>query len=52
MPTGTSVSGGDDERPADHTAESRIASALAHPLRARILQRLGERVASPADLAA
>ena len=33
------------------TAESRIAKALAHPLRARILQRLGERVASPGDLA-
>ena len=32
-------------------AESRIAKALAHPLRARILQRLGERVASPGDLA-
>src|SRR4029078_11403597 len=29
----------------------RIAKALAHPLRARILQRLGERVASPGDLA-
>ncbi len=34
------------------TSESRIAKALAHPLRARILQRLGERVASPSDLAA
>lgn len=34
------------------TPESRIAKALAHPLRARILQRLGERVASPSDLAA
>jgi DNA-binding transcriptional ArsR family regulator len=33
------------------TAEARIAKALAHPLRARILQRLGERVASPGDLA-
>jgi DNA-binding transcriptional ArsR family regulator len=41
-----------DERPANSTAESRIAKALAHPLRARILQRLGERVASPAELAA
>ena len=34
------------------TSELRIAKALAHPLRARILQRLGERVASPSDLAA
>jgi DNA-binding transcriptional ArsR family regulator len=34
------------------TSEARIAKALAHPLRARILERLGERVASPADLAA
>ena len=33
------------------TTEPRVAKALAHPLRARILQRLGERVASPADLA-
>jgi DNA-binding transcriptional ArsR family regulator len=33
------------------TSEPRIAKALAHPLRARILQRLGERVASPGDLA-
>src|SRR6478672_6622515 len=33
------------------TSEARIAKALAHPLRARILQRLGERVASPGNLA-
>ena len=33
-------------------AEARIAKALAHPLRARILKRLGERVASPGELAA
>jgi DNA-binding transcriptional ArsR family regulator len=33
------------------TSEARIAKALAHPLRARILQRLGERVAAPSDLA-
>src|SRR3954451_15008353 len=39
-------------RPAGGTSEARVAKALAHPLRARILQRLGERVASPADLAA
>src|SRR3954449_5452750 len=40
--------------PNSHAApvsRSRIAKALAHPLRARILQRLGERVASPGDLA-
>jgi DNA-binding transcriptional ArsR family regulator len=39
-------------QPRASTAESRIAKVLAHPLRARILQRLGERVASPTDLAA
>jgi DNA-binding transcriptional ArsR family regulator len=39
------------QRPIAETAEARIAKALAHPLRARILQRLGERVASPNDLA-
>src|ERR1700742_3186463 len=33
------------------TSEARIAKALAHPLRARILQRLGERVTTPGDLA-
>jgi DNA-binding transcriptional ArsR family regulator len=38
-------------QPPWHTSEARIAKALAHPLRARILQRLGERVASPGDLA-
>ena len=40
-----------NSRPAGETSEARIAKALAHPLRARILQRLGERVASPGDLA-
>jgi DNA-binding transcriptional ArsR family regulator len=39
------------QRPPAETGESHIAKALAHPLRARILQRLAERVASPADLA-
>src|SRR3954454_15902471 len=39
------------QRPRDETSEARIAKALAHPLRARILQRLGERVASPGELA-
>src|SRR4029079_13172810 len=38
-------------RPPGERSEARIAKALAHPLRARILQRLGERVASPGDLA-
>jgi len=41
----------DHGRRSGETSEARIAKALAHPLRARILQRLGERVASPADLA-
>src|SRR4051812_38695836 len=38
-------------RPSGETSEARIAKALAHPLRARILQRLGERVSSPGELA-
>jgi DNA-binding transcriptional ArsR family regulator len=46
-----SSSGTDRTRPPGETSEARIAKALAHPLRARILQRLGERVASPGDLA-
>src|SRR2546423_15596050 len=44
-------SGDHRNRPPGETSEARIAKALAHPLRARILQRLGERVASPGDLA-
>src|SRR6478735_7389125 len=52
MPTSSSTpSGNNRTRPAGETSEARIAKALAHPLRARILQRLGERVASPGDLA-
>jgi DNA-binding transcriptional ArsR family regulator len=51
MPTTLAISSSDGHRPAGETSEARIAKALAHPLRARILQRLGERVASPADLA-
>ena len=51
MPSTASTSSGDGPRPAGKTSEARIAKALAHPLRARILQRLGERVASPGDLA-
>src|SRR4051794_40198256 len=47
MPT-TSMTNG---RPAGETSEARIAKALAHPLRARILQRLGERESSPGELA-
>src|SRR4051812_48415979 len=53
MPSSSSNRSGEGRtRPAGETAEARIAKALAHPLRARILRRLGERVASPADLAA
>jgi DNA-binding transcriptional ArsR family regulator len=52
MPTITTTSSGNHRsRPPGETSEARIAKALAHPLRARILQRLGERVASPGDLA-
>src|ERR1700744_410599 len=52
MPTSSqSSSTSNRSRPPGETAEARIAKALAHPLRARILQRLGERVASPGDLA-
>src|SRR5215213_11443137 len=50
MPT-TAPTSSSNGRPAGETSEARIAKALAHPLRARILQRLGERVASPGDLA-
>src|SRR4051795_4518044 len=53
MPSASSISSADRRsRPPSETSEARIAKALAHPLRARILQRLGERVASPGDLAA
>src|SRR3954462_7379890 len=53
MPSSSSNrSGADRTRPAGGTSEARIAKGLAPPLRARLLQRLGERVASPADLAA
>ena len=51
MPSTASTSPTNGPRPAGETSEARIAKALAHPLRARILQRLGERVASPGDLA-
>src|SRR5829696_848747 len=52
MPTTSPTpSGNNRTRPPGETSEARIAKALAHPLRARILQRLGERVASPGDLA-
>jgi DNA-binding transcriptional ArsR family regulator len=52
MPTSSPTpSGNTRSRPPGETSEARIAKALAHPLRARILQRLGERVASPGDLA-
>ena len=39
------------QRPDGESGRARIAKALAHPLRARNLQRLGDRVASPGDLA-
>src|SRR5688572_32313716 len=53
MPTTSPTpSGNSRTRPPGETSEARIAKALAHPLRARILQRLGERVSSPNDLAA
>lgn len=48
---GSTTEGKRMTRPTGETSEARIAKALAHPLRARILQRLGERVASPGDLA-
>jgi DNA-binding transcriptional ArsR family regulator len=51
MPTITPTPSTNGHSPAGQTSEARIAKALAHPLRARILQRLGERVASPGDLA-
>src|SRR6201985_471429 len=51
MPTSTQSPSGNRTRPPGETSEARIAKALAHPLRARILQRLRERVASPRDLA-
>src|SRR4051795_11819963 len=51
MPNTAPPSSTNGHRTAGETSEARIAKALAHPLRARILQRLGERVASPGDLA-
>src|SRR3954462_14032910 len=51
MPKASSTALGGGGRRAGETAETRIAKALAHPLRARILQRLGERIASPGELA-
>jgi DNA-binding transcriptional ArsR family regulator len=51
MPTITPTSSTNGQSSSGQTSEARIAKALAHPLRARILQRLGERVASPGDLA-
>jgi DNA-binding transcriptional ArsR family regulator len=50
MPTNR-IDSSTNGRAAGETSEARIAKALAHPLRARILQRLGERVASPGELA-
>src|SRR4051795_13535274 len=48
MPTSSSTpSGNSRNRPPGETSEARIAKALAHPLRARILQRLRRRGAGP-----
>src|ERR1700754_2472184 len=52
MPTApTSLTAGVHERPPAETPEARIAKALSHPLRARILERLREHEASPGELA-
>src|SRR4051795_11934298 len=51
MPTTSPTSSSNGERLAGETSEARIAKALAHPLRARILQRLGEREARPGGVA-
>src|ERR1041385_2450365 len=51
MPNTAPTSSSNGHRPAGETSEARIAKALAPPLPPRILQRLGERVASPRDLA-
>jgi DNA-binding transcriptional ArsR family regulator len=51
MPTTSSSPSTNGHSRVGQTSEARIAKALAHPLRAQILQRLGERVASPGDLA-
>jgi DNA-binding transcriptional ArsR family regulator len=51
MSDASSISSARGERLSGGSSETRIAKALAHPLRARILQRLGERVASPRELA-
>jgi DNA-binding transcriptional ArsR family regulator len=50
MPQVSSPSSTDEPHLAASTAETRIAKALAHPVRARILKRLGQRVASPGEL--
>src|SRR4051794_39296479 len=52
MPKASSTPSGHGARRTGESAQARIAKALAHPLRACILQRLGERVASPGELAA
>src|SRR6059058_5723954 len=50
-PSSSTPFGNSRNRPPGETSEARIAKALAHPLRARILQRLGERVLAPSELA-
>src|SRR4051795_6611995 len=51
MPNASSTPTTNGERSPGESSQARIAKALAHPLRARILQRLGERIASPGELA-
>jgi DNA-binding transcriptional ArsR family regulator len=52
MPATSAIPSGETRTPPPgETSEARIAKALAHPLRARLLQRLGERIASPGELA-
>jgi DNA-binding transcriptional ArsR family regulator len=51
MPHASPPSSTDDPQVAVRSAETRIAKALAHPVRAEILKRLGQRVASPGELA-
>src|SRR3954453_12501920 len=51
MPTRSAQSSADGPSAVAESAETGIAKALAHPLRPRTLERLGERVASPRELA-
>src|SRR3954453_21283447 len=51
MPNASSIPPRNGERSPGESSEARIAKALAHPLRARILRRLGECFAIPGELA-